>query len=114
MPVNERLDGLADDQAHEIVRRVVASAVLPCGDVGPNDDVVAVPGNFLLDQPLVDGPELLNAQVAIVDVPSAFRRVFERQRVDDVRHCEVAEPDVLEPTDSLSVEQTAVIRRKAD
>ena len=111
---HQRPNRLFEDQADEFVRSVVAARALARENVRADDDLPCVTNDLVLEEPLVDRSELLDAQVTIVDVASPLRSWFERQGVDDIRHDPIAQPHAVEERDTLSIEETAVVRRKAD
>ena len=65
----------------------------------------------MFKQALIDRAELLNAEIAIVDVAAAIRSLLERKRIDDVGHDCIANPNVGEQRYALSVEKPAIVRR---
>ena len=67
--VNQRLEGLVDDEVHEVLRGVEAAAVPAGVGVGADADLaVGAAHRFLFQQAFVDGAELLDGHVAVVDV----------------------------------------------
>ena len=67
--VDQRLEGLIDDEVHQILRGVEAAAVLAGVGVGADVDLaIGVQHRFLFQQAFVDGAELLDGHVAVVDV----------------------------------------------
>ena len=108
------VDRLPDDDSHQVVWRVVAARILAREDVGPNGDRPVFAHDLPLEQPLIDGPELLDAEVPVVDVAAAVRRLLERERVDDIRHHCIAEPHVGQQRRAFPVEQAPVVGRQAD
>ena len=89
----QRPDRLFENQAHELVRGVVAARVLACKDIQADDDFVPFARNLVFQETLVDRAELLHAQVAVIDIASPLRRCLERQSVDDVGHDPIAQSD---------------------
>ena len=111
----ERPQSLVEDQADQIVRRVVAAGVLAREDVGADGDAPALRRERALQQAFVDGAQLADAEIAVVDVLAApVRRPFEGERVDDVGHDRIAQPDAAEQRRAGAVEQAAVVGRQAD
>ena len=70
---HQRPDRLFENQAHELVRGVVAARALACEDVRADDDLVPFARDLVLQEALVDRAELLDAQVAVVDVSPTLR-----------------------------------------
>ena len=112
--VDKRTDCLLDNQADQIVGRVVASRILAGEDVGPDRQLFVLANQLPFQQPFVDGTELLNAEVAVVDVSPAFGRPLERKRVDRRSHHGIDKPYVGQQRRAPAVEQPAVIGRQAD
>ena len=112
--LHQRLDRLPEDEADEIGGREVAAGRPAHERVRADDDIIAVPHKLAFEQSLVDRTELLHAEVPVVDVAPAGGGLLERQRVDDVRHDAVAQPDRAEQRGPLPVEQPAVVGRKTD
>ena len=111
----ERPQRLLEDQADQVVRRVVAAGPLAREDVGADDDAFAFRRQRALQQAFVDGAQLADAEIAVVDVFAAsVRRPFEGKRVDDVGHDRIAQPDAAEQRRAGAVEQAAVVGRQAD
>ena len=70
--VDERAERALDDQVDERLGRVEAAAVLAGVAVGPHRDFAVLAAHrFALEQALVDGAELLDGHVAVVDVAAA-------------------------------------------
>ena len=110
----QRPDRFLDDQPDEFVGRVVAARILAGEAVPPDGNLAVLADEFLFEQPFVDGAELPHAEIAVVDVTPALGRPLERERVDDVGHRRVAEPDGGQQRGAAAVEQRAVVGRQAD
>ena len=74
---DQGLDRFFDDQADQIVGRVVASRPFPCEDIGTNSNPIAIADDLVFEQTLVDRAELLDAKVAIVDVVATIVGLLE-------------------------------------
>ena len=111
---DQRIERLRDDEADQIVGRVVAAGILAGENVGADGDAVAVANDLLLQQTFVDRAELLHAEFAVVDIAPALWRSLEREGVDDIGDYRVAEPDIGQQGRALPVEQPAIVGRQAD
>src|SRR3984893_10417029 len=111
---DQRADRFADDQSDKIVRGVVTARSLPGEDVRPDTDVRAVANDFVFEQAFVDRAELLNAQVAVVDVFAAVRRALEGQSIDDHRPDRVAKAYPGQNTRFVRIEQAAIVGRQSN
>ena len=70
--LDERFEGVIDDQIDELLGRVEAAAVLAGVGIGPDSDLAGVVEDRLpLQEPLVDRAELLDGHVAVVDEAAA-------------------------------------------
>ena len=65
---DQRFDRFLEDQADQIVGRVVTARALSREDVGTNSNLAVIADDLVFEQALVDRAELLNAEIAIVDV----------------------------------------------
>ena len=74
---DQRPDRFLDDQANQIVGRVVAARSFPRKDIRADGDLAAIADDLLFEQALIDGAELLNAKIAVVDVTAAIWGLFE-------------------------------------
>ena len=74
---DQRPDRFLDDQANQIVGRVVAARSFPRKDIRADGDLAAIADDLLFEQALIDGAELLNAKIAVVDVAAAIWGLFE-------------------------------------
>ena len=96
------------------MRCEVAPRSLACEDVRSHDDHRFVTDELTFEEAFVDGSEVLHAQVAVVDVATSASGLLERQRIDDVSHDLIAEPNIAEQRRPLAVEQAAVVGRQTD
>ena len=94
--LHQGLQGLPQNQTDQIIGRVVTTRSLAGKYVRTNDDLFAITDDLVFKQALINRTKLLDAQIPVVDVVPAFRGLFERERVDDVRHDLIAKPDVCE------------------
>ena len=69
---DQRLDRFLDDQADQIVGRVVAARSLPREDVRADGDLSVIADDLVFEQALVDRAKLLNAKITVVDVTAAM------------------------------------------
>ena len=111
---DERVDRLADDEVDEVVVRVIATSALAREDVWLDANLFAVFRQSAFEQPLVDRPELLNAEVTIVDVSSPRGRLLERQNVGDFRHHRVVQTDLGQKRRAGRIEQPSIVGRQPD
>ena len=94
--LDQRADGLPDDQPDQIVRRVVAARQFAREHAGPYRKTAVRPAcELVFEQPFVDGAELLHAQVTEVDVIAVARTVEKAEPVDNPGDILVAKPDAL-------------------
>ena len=112
--LNQRLDRFLDDQGDQIIGGVVASRSLPRENIWADDNFAAIADDLVFDQALIDRAELLNAEIAIVDVAAAIGSLFKRKHIDDVGHNVIGDPYVGEQRYALAVEKPAVVRRQTD
>ena len=113
--VDQRLEGLVDDEVHEILRGVEAAAVLAGVGVGADLDLaLGVQHRFLFQQAFVDGAELLDGHVAVVDVAGLAVVLGVAEVVDHVGDDVVGEADLVEQFGGVLSEQAAVVGRQAD
>ena len=77
---DEWLDCFLDDEADQIVWRVVAARSFPCEGAEADLDVVPDADDLLFEKAFVNRAELLNAQIAVVDVATAFTGYLEREQ----------------------------------
>ena len=68
MRVYERPHRFVDDEADQIVRRVIAARSFSGEGVEADLEIIPDTDDLLLEQALVNRSQLLNAQVAVVDV----------------------------------------------
>ena len=83
-PLDERADGLFDNQAHERVRRVVTARPLARKDIEPYVDAALLLHQLAFQQPLVNRPKLLHTQVAIIDVALALQGGVKGQGINHI------------------------------
>ena len=115
--LNEGLDGFRQHQPHQIVRRVVAAGAFAGEDVGLHGDAAGfVAHQFVLQQPFVDGAELLHGKAAVVDV-AAFAAGWgplEGKRVHHFGEDRVGQLNPIQQRCAFRVEQAAVVGRQAE
>ena len=70
----------------------------------------------MLQQPLVDGAELLHGKAAVVDVAAfaASRGLLEGKRIDQLREGRIGQLNPIQQRDALRVEQAAVVGWQAE
>ena len=112
--LRQRLEGFLDDDADQVVGRVVAAGALAGVQVGPEDELAVFADDLVFENALVDRAELLDAQVAVVDVAAAFGGAFEGKQVEDLGDDLVAEFNLAEQGRTLPVEEASVVGRDAD
>ena len=108
-------EGALDDEIDEGLGGVEAAAVLAGVAVGADDDFAfGGADGFALEQALVDGAELLDGHVAVVDEAAAGLASGAAEVVDDGGEHVVGEADLFEHGCGLAGEEAAVVGREAD
>ncbi len=116
--LDERADGALDDQGDQFFRRVVAARYVPGGIVGVDLDRTVVPRpEAVLQDSLIDRTELLDREVAIVDVPrpatgSSIRLMTEAE--DHLGHRSVRQLHPREDRRDVGREQPAIVGRDSE
>ena len=110
--VDQRLEGLVDDEVHQVLRGVEAAAVLAGVGVGADLDLaVGAAHRFLLQQAFVDGAELLDGHVAVVDVAGLAVGLGVAEVVNDGGDDVVGQADLVEQGRGVGGEEAAVVGR---
>ena len=113
--LDQRLEGLIDDEVHQILRGVEATAVLAGVGVGADADLaVGAAHRLLFQQAFVDGAELLDGHVAVVDVAGLTVGLGVAEAVDHVGHDVVGQADLVQQGSGVVGKQAAVVGREAD
>ena len=113
--VEQGCERALDDEVDEGLGRVEAAAVLASVAVGADfDAAVGGADGFALEQALVDGAELLDGHVAVVDVAGAGLAFGAAEVVDDGGEHGVGEAHLFEDGRGLLGEEAAVVGRQAD
>ena len=108
-------EGALDDEIDEGLGCVEAAAVLAGVAVGAdNDFACGCADGFAFEQALVDGAELLDGHVAVVDEAAAGVAPGAAEVVDDGGEHVVGEADLFEHGRGLLGEEAAVVGREAD
>ena len=103
-------EGALDDEVDERLGGVEAAAVLAGVAVGADDDFAFRRADgFALEQALVDGAELLDGHVAVVDEAAAGVAPGAAEIVDDGGEHAVGEADLFEHGRGLAGEEAAVV-----
>ena len=102
-------------QVNELLMRVETAAVFSRVSVQRNHDLAIRPARRLaLHKPLIDRPELLHGQIAVVHKPARAVHFGVAQVVYDRRDNGVGQPCRLQYRRGFGGEQPAVIRRQRD
>ena len=112
--LDERADGLLDNQAHERVRRVVTARPFARKDVEPHVDPALLLHQLTFQQPLVNRPKLFHAQVAIIDVALALQCGVKGQGINHIGYDLITQSDIGQKRCVFLVEQAAVVRWQAN
>ena len=108
-------EGALDDEVDERLGGVEAAAVLAGVAVGADDDFACGGADgFAFEQAFVDGAELLDGHVAVVDEAAAGVAPGAAEVVDDWGEHVVGEADLFEHGRGLLGEEAAVVGREAD
>ena len=113
--LRQRFQRSIDDQVDELLRGVEAAAVLARVWIGADDDRAVVAADRRpFQETLVDGAELLDGHVAVVDEAPSAARLGVAQVVDDRRHGRVGQTGRFQQRRGVRREQSAVVGRQAD
>ena len=107
-------DSLADNQPDKVIRGVVAARSFSGEDIGADDDLALLANDFMLQQTLINRSELLDAEIAIINVFAPIGRALEGEGVNHACHDRVAESDRREQRGALGIEQAAIVWRQPD
>ena len=107
----QRPDRAADDEADQLLRRVVAAGVLPGEGIQP--DAGAVLHDIELEKPLVDGAEMLDGEIAEIDEAPGGAVALAGEVVEQLAHRRVGWPRAHQQRRGGGREQAAVVRRQA-
>ena len=110
----QRPDGAAQDKLHQLVRRVERSRRFAGEGIGAERHARAGRHHVALQQPFVDGTELLHREVAVVDPLAAAFDLDPRHGID--QHCEhgVGQREASEQGALGVIEQAAVVGGQAE
>ena len=109
------LQGPVHNQIDQLLRREEAPAVLAGIAVGARDDVaIVVPNRLTLQQTLVDGSQLLDRHIPIVDEAPSLGGLGVAQVVNYRGKCRIGQADAGQQRCGRVVEQAAVVGRQAD
>ena len=104
--LHQWLNRLLENQAHESIRRVITPRPLPCKHIRAHHNLAPFAHDLVFEQPLVNRPQLLNAQVAVIDIPSTLKG----KRVNHIGHHLIAQPNLGQKGCTFPIKQAAVIR----
>lgn len=105
--LEERLESRAEDEPDEVIVGVVASAGPACERIRFEAHAAVVRYRFELEQALVDGAQVLDREVPVVDPAAAVAFLPARKGVDQGSQCGVGEAHAVE--ERVGLEETAVV-----
>ena len=112
--VHEGAEGLLDDEVDELLGGVEAAAVLAGVGVEAHFDSAVLQHRLALQEALVDGAELLDGHVAVVDEAAPLGRFGVAEVVEQVGDRRVGEAHPLQDGGGFARKEPAVVGREAD